>query len=63
MKEQICKQCEKWLVMHSFASTKCEICGDSIITPHKPGYVVCKPCAIEHNKCQQCGEEIKDENR
>lgn len=48
--------------MHSFSSTKCELCGDSIVTPHKPGYVVCEKCAVENNKCQQCGKEIKDED-
>lgn len=56
----ICDKCKNIICMRAFITTSCERCGKEIVTEHIPGYKICNECARYSGDCQQCGENIED---
>ena len=56
----ICERCERIVIMNAFGKGECEECSKEVITGHIPCHKLCLECAEKLNKCQQCGEEIKE---
>jgi len=59
-KIMICDKCKNIICMQAFITTSCERCGKDIVTGHIPGYRICIECAKYSGDCQQCGENIED---
>jgi len=58
--KQKCEICQHKSYYSKFTYSQCSICGKHIITPHSPPYKLCIECAVEHQRCEQCGCEIAD---
>ena len=54
----LCGECKYGFYGQMFTSDKCANCGEEIVTPHIPCYILCDKCSLILKQCKQCGLTI-----
>ncbi len=55
-----CDKCKNQVVLHAFSNGNCERCNKEIVTSHTPCNKLCEKCSLLYNRCQSCGENLKE---